>query len=109
MRVARQQAQRNHHVRLAAAHRLGQLEDRLVRLPGQTKQAFAEQLRHPVGDEVAREELAPVARVANEVGQVLDALAHPIVVDGRVEAAGLLDGLVTKWPPWPSACCWWAS
>ena len=91
--MARQQTQRDHHVRLAAAHGLGQLEDRLIRLAGQPQQAFAEQLRHAVGDEVAREELAPVAGVANEIGQVLDALAHPVVVDGRVEAACLLDGL----------------
>ncbi len=93
VRVARQQTQRDHHVRLAAAHGLGQLEDRLIRLAGQPQQAFAEQLRHAMGDEVAREELTPVAGVVNEVGQVLDALAHPVVVDGRVEAAGLLDGL----------------
>jgi hypothetical protein len=65
-------AQRDHHVRLTAAHRLGQFEDSLIRLAGQTQQTFAEKLIHAVGDEVAREELAAVARVIDEVCEVLD-------------------------------------
>jgi len=49
-------------------HGLSQLEDRLVRLAGQAQQAFTKQLRHAVGDEVAREELAPVALIPNKLG-----------------------------------------
>ena len=102
VRVPRQQAERDHHVRLAATHRLGQLEHRLVGLARQPQQALTEELRHAVGDVVAREELAAVAFVADEVGQVLDTLAHPVVVDDRVEAAGLLDGLDHELAPLPA-------
>ena len=63
------------------------------------QQPLAEQLRHAVGHEVAREELAPVTLVPDELGQVLDALAHPVVMDHRIEAAGLLDGLDHEMAP----------
>jgi hypothetical protein len=80
-------------VRLTAAHRLGQFEDSLIRFAGQTQQTFSEKLIHAVGDEVAREELAAVARVIDEVCEVLDPLAHPVVADDGIEPAGLLDRL----------------
>ena len=88
-----EQAQRDHHVGLAATHRLGQFEDGLIGLAGQTQQAFTEKLIHAVGNEVTREELPAVARVIDEVREVLDPLAHPIVADDGIEPTGLLDRL----------------
>ena len=99
MRMTGEQAQCDHHVRLTAAHRLGQLEDGLVRFAGQAQQTFAEKLIHAVGHEVAREELAALARVIDEVCEVLDALSHPVVADDGVEPAGLFDRLDHERPP----------
>ena len=44
-------------------------------------------------DSVAKLRQQDVARVIDEVCEVLDALSHPVVPNDRVEPAGLLDRL----------------
>ncbi len=104
VRMPRQQAEGGHHVRLAAAHRLGQLEGGLIGLAGQAQQALAEQRLHAGGDVVAGEEGAPVAFVGDEVREVLDGLGHPIVVDHRMNLAGVTNGSEHGDPLAPLAC-----
>ncbi|MDZ3836012.1 MAG: hypothetical protein U0S49_01400 [Rhodospirillales bacterium] len=88
-----EQAQRDHRVRLAAAHGLLQLEHRLVGAVGEALQPLVEQNAHPLGDEVLLEEGArPLGRRVDHLGDVLDLLAHGEVQRHRVQFAGNLDG-----------------
>ena len=77
---------------LAPAHGLGQLEGGLVGASGEAQQALSEQGVHTLGDVVAGKELRPVARVADQVREILDRLGHPVVVDHRMDLAGVTHG-----------------
>ena len=70
-----QKAERDHVVRLAAAHGLAQLEDGLLALSGEPLERAAQELRHPAGDVVARVERlrGRQVRLADR-GEVLDLL-----------------------------------
>ena len=64
-------------MRLAAAHRLFQFEDRLIGPAGEPLQALAEEGFHALGDVVLVEELARLLRgPLDDVGEILDLLAH---------------------------------
>ncbi len=94
-----QQPEGHHEVRLAAAHGLGQLEGGLVGRARKPQQALAEQGVHALGDVVAGEELGSVAFVADQVREVLDGLRHPVVVDHRMDLAGVANGSEHVNPP----------
>ena len=87
-----QQSEGDHEVRLTAAHGLGQLEGGLVGTARQPQQPLPEQGVHTLGDVVAGEELRPVAFAADEIREVLDGLGHPVVVDHRMDLAGVTNG-----------------
>ena len=43
-----------------------------------------------LGDVVTGKEFLPVACICNQIGQILNGLAHPVVADNRVKNASLL-------------------
>jgi hypothetical protein len=65
--VPRHEPERNHRVRFAAAHRLGQFEDGLVGATREASQAHLEELPHAGGDVVFFEEGSPVSRLLDEI------------------------------------------
>ena len=90
--VLGQEPKGDHEVGLAAAHGLGQLESGLVGVSGEAQQALAEQGVHALGDVVAGKELRPVPRVADQIREIFDRLGHPVVVDHRMDLAGVTNG-----------------
>ena len=86
-----QQTEGDHHMGFTATHGLGEFEHRLIGLAGEAEHALAEQLFHAVGDKVSGEEFAAIPGVVNQVCQIFDTRTHPIVLNDRIKAAGLLD------------------
>ena len=88
-----QQAQSDHHVGLAATHRLGELEHRLVGSSGESQQALSKELFHAARNETPGEALPAIPFIVDQIRQVLDALAHSVILDDGIETAGLFHRL----------------
>ena len=81
-------------MRLAAAHRLLQFEDRLPRGAGEALKPLPQQGPHAAGDiGLAEERLGGAGVVADEIVEALDLVAERVVDRLGVELAGVRDRL----------------
>ena len=93
LRMPGQQSEGQQVVRLAAAHRLGELEHPLGRLPLQPAEALGEQRAHALGEVVLGKELARIDAPVDQIGQVEHRVAPARIEDAGPGRARLLDGL----------------
>ena len=85
---------------LAAAHRLGQLKDGLLRLPLQPAKGLQQQGAHAVRDIGLLEEGGPVNPLAGEMGEIQDRVASGDIKDAVTWCAKVLQR--THGSPWIS-------
>lgn len=91
--MLRQQAESQQVVRLAAAHRLGQLEDSLRGPALQPAESLGEKRPHPLRDVVLGEERGRVYPILYEVREVENGVAARRIERRRPGSAGLPEGL----------------
>ena len=89
LRVLRQQPQGQEVVGLAAAHRLGELEDPLGTLALQAPKALRQEDAHALGDVVLAKKALGVDAVLHQVREVQDGIPAGLVEDGVAWSAGL--------------------
>ena len=93
LRMPREQAERQQIVRLAAAHRLRQLEDALRGPALQPAESLGEERPHPLRNVVLGEELLQIDPTFDEVREIEHGVAARGIERRRSGDAGLPDGL----------------
>jgi hypothetical protein len=80
-------------MRLAAAHGLRELEDRLLGFPLKSPESLKEQRAHPIGDMVLFEERRSINSACCELGQAQDGIAFGDIKDALARRAELFESL----------------
>jgi hypothetical protein len=75
-RMLGQEAEADHQVGFAAAHRLLEVKDGLRGATGEARDALADQALHTFGDVRARKECFPILFVGDQFVQLLDLVAE---------------------------------
>ena len=88
-----EQAEAHEQVRLAAAHRLLEVKDRLRRSTGQPSDALGDQVLHALGDVRLLEERRAIAFGRDQLVELLDLVAELDRQRVWLKLAGVADGL----------------
>ncbi len=90
--ISREQPERDQAVRLAAAHRLGEIEGAVIGLAGQPLEAAPDQEFQPSREIVAAKERTTVDLAGREILNLRDLLDEAVARDDSARSAELFNG-----------------